>query len=201
MYRALQAGCSALVLLMTFSMNVSAQQAAPPEGERATTLNVFAGGATDASETGLVAGMAMGWDASPMLALEGSGSWLDRGGGASAFAAAMKVQVRLRPVRTVIPFGEAGFGMYRAWFDPDSTAIPEFYQTRITATDRTVTDPALVFGGGVSVFLSPRISFRPEVETMLVRDSGQNYFVTSVAARFVYHFEDRPITPAGRFRR
>jgi hypothetical protein len=199
MYRALQAGCFALVML-ALSMNASAQQAAPPEGERATTLNVLAGGATDASETGLVAGMAMGWDATRMLALEGSGSWLDRGSGANAFAAAMKVQVRLRPVRTVIPFGEAGFGMYRAWFDSDSTAIPEFYQTRITATDRTVTDPAFVFGGGVSVFLSPRISFRPEVETMLVRDSGQNYFVTSVAARFVYHFEDRPITPAVRFR-
>lgn len=200
MRRALQAGCVSLVML-ALSINASAQQATPPEGEHATTLNVFAGAGTDSSKTGLVAGMAMGWDATPMLGLEGSGSWLDRGDGADAFSAALKVQARLRSVRTVVPFVEAGFGMYRAWFDPDSTAIPEFYQQRITATDRTVTDPAFVFGGGVSLFASRRISIRPEVESVLVRASGQNYFVTTVAARFVYHFEDRPMTPAVRSRR
>ena len=195
MSRAFQAGSFALITLLV-SINASAQQAAPPETQRATTLNVFAGAATDASETGLTAGMAMGWDATPQLALEGSGSWFDRGDGANAFAAAAKLHVRVRSVRPVVPFVEVGFGLYRAWFDPDATAIPEFYRDRITATDRTVTDPAFVFGGGVNLFASRQISIRPEVETMLVRDNGQNYFVTSVAARFVYHFEDRPITPA-----
>ena len=199
MYRALQAGWFALV--MTLSMPASAQQATAPEGQHATTLNVFAGAGTDSSETGFVAGMAMGWDVTRQLALEGSGSWLDRGDGADAFSAALKVQARLRTVRTVGPVVEAGFGMYRAWFDPDATAIPEFYRHRITATDRTVTDPAFVFGGGVSLFASRRISIRPDVETMLVRSSGQNYFVTTFAARFVYHFEDRPITPAVPVRR
>jgi hypothetical protein len=198
MYRALQAGCSALVMLL-LSMNASAQQATPSE-EHATTLNVFAGAGTDSSQTGPVAGMAMGWEATPLLALEGSGSWLDRGDGADAFAAAFKVQARLQSLRTVVPYVEAGFGMYRAWFDPDSTAIPEFYQNRITATDRTVTDPAFVVGGGVSVFASRRISIRPEIETLLVRDHGRNYFVTTFAARLAYHFGDRPITQAGRRR-
>jgi hypothetical protein len=195
MSRALQAGCFALITLL-LSNNVLAQQAAPPEPQRATTLNVFAGAATDSSQTGLTAGMAMGWDATPRFALEGNGSWLDRGDGANAFAAAAKLQVRVRSVRPVVPFVEAGFGLYRAWFDPDSTSIPEFYQQRITATDRTVTDPAVVFGGGVNLFASRRISIRPEIETMLVRGGGQNYFVSTFAARFVYHFEDRPITPA-----
>ena len=200
MSRALQSGCFVVVLLM-LSVTAAAQEPGASEWQHATTLNAFAGVGTDSSTTGLSAGMAIGWDATPQLALEGSGSWLDRGAGADAFSAVMKVQVRLRPVGTVVPFGEAGFGMYRAWFDPDSTAIPEFYQDRITPTDRTVTDPAFVFGGGVNLFASRRISIRPEVETMLVRDSSQNYFVTSVAARFVYHFGDQPITPAVRFRR
>jgi hypothetical protein len=200
MCRALQVGCFALVTVL-LSNNVSAQHTAPPEPQRATTLNVFAGAATDASETGLTAGMAMGWDATPRLSIEGSGSWLDRGAGADSFAAAMKVQARLQTVRTVVPFVEAGFGMYRAWFDADSTAIPEFYRDRITATDRTVTDPAFVFGGGVSLLASGRISIRPEVEALWVRDSGQNYFVTNVVARFVYHFGDQPVLPTARFRR
>ena len=198
MCRALQAGCSALVML-TLSINASAQQAAVSEWEHATTLNVFVGAGTDSSDTGLVAGMAMGWEASPLLAFEGSGAWFDRGAGADAFAAALKVQARLRSVRTIVPFVEAGFGLYRAWFDPGSTAIPEFYESRITAATRTFTDPAFIFGGGVSLFASRRISIRPDVETMLVRRNGQNYFVTTFAARFAYHFEDRPITPAVRF--
>lgn len=195
MSRAFQAGSFALITLL-MSINASAQQAAPPESQRATTLNVFAGTATDASHAGLTAGMAMGWDATPWLALEGSGSWLDRGDGANAFAAVAKVQGRLRSARPVIPFVEAGFGMYRAWFDPDSTSVPDFYQHRITATDRTATDPAFLFGGGVNLFASRRVAIRPEIETLFLRNGGQNYFVTSVAARFVYHFEDRPITPA-----
>jgi hypothetical protein len=186
---------------LSLSINASAQQAAGSEWEHGTTLNVFVGAGTDSSKTGLVAGMAMGWDASPLLAFEGSGSWFDRGAGADAFAAALKMQARLRSVRTVVPFVEAGFGLYRAWFDPGSTTIPEFYESRITATARTFTDPAFVFGGGVSLFASRRISIRPDVETMLVRGNGQNYFVTTVAVSFVYHFEDRPITPAVRVRR
>ena len=195
MSRALQAGCSALVML-TLSINASAQQPGASEWEHATTLNAFVGAGTDSSETGAIAGMAMGWEASPLLAFEGSGSWLDRGAGADAFAASLKVQARLQSFRTAVPFLEAGFGLYRAWFDADSTAIPEFYESRITATARTLTDPAFVFGGGVSLFASRRISIRPEVETMLVRRDGQNYFVTSLAARFAYHFGDRPTTPA-----
>jgi hypothetical protein len=199
MSRALQAGCLALVML-ALAVSASAQQADPPEPQHATTLNVFAGAATDSSATGLSAGMALGWDATPRFALEGSGSWLDRGDGADAFAAAFKVQARLRSALTVVPFVETGFGMYRVWFDPDATAIPEFYQDRVTATDRTVTDPAFVFGGGVTLMASRRISIRPEVETLLVRDGGRNYFVTTVAARFAYHFGDRPIAPALRRR-
>jgi hypothetical protein len=195
MCRALQAGCFALLALLLSNIT-SAQQANPPESQRATTLNVFGGASSDGSQAGLTAGMAMGWDATPRLAFEGSGSWLDRGNGANAFAAVAKVQGRLRSARPVVPFVEAGFGMYRAWFEPDSTSIPEFYQQRISATDRTATDPAFLFGGGVSLFASRRIAIRPEVETLLVRNSGQNYFVTSVAARFIYHFEDRPVTPA-----
>ena len=195
MSRAVQARYLALVML-TLSVNASAQQAAGPDSQHATTLNVFAGAATDSSQTGLAAGMAMGWDGSPRLAFEGNGSWFDRGDGANAFAAAAKMQVRVRAARPVVPFVEAGFGLYRAWFDPDSTAIPEFYRDRITATDRTVTDPAFVFGAGLNLFVSRQISIRPEIETLLVRGGGQNYYVSTFAARFVYHFEDRPITPA-----
>jgi hypothetical protein len=192
--------------MLTLSWNASAQQVADSDWKHGTTLSAFAGAGTDSSKTGAVGGMSMGWEATPVLAFEGSGSWLDRGAGADAFAAALKVQAGLRSVRTVVPFVEAGFGLYRAWFDPESTSIPEFYERRMnttapaTPTPRTFTDPALVFGGGVSLFASRRISLRPDVETMLVRADGQSYFVTTVAVRLAYHFEEHPVTPARRFR-
>jgi len=198
MSRAVRTGCSALVLLV-LAVNAAAQQTDPPE-EHATTLNAFAGAASDWSETGLAAGMAMGWEVSPLLALEGSGSWFNRGAGADAFAASFKVLARGRSLRTAFPFAEAGFGLYRARFDQGSTAVPEFYQGRITATDRTVTDPAFVFGGGVSLMVSGRMSLRPEIETLLARDAGQNYFVTTFAVRLAYHFGGLPIAPALRRR-
>jgi hypothetical protein len=35
---------------------------------------------------------------------------------------------------------------------------------------------------------------------MLVRADGQSYFVTTVAVRLAYHFEEHPVTPARRLR-
>lgn len=60
------------------------------------------------------------------------------------------------------------------------------------------TDPAVVFGGGVSIFASRNVSIRPEVETIWLRSDGMNYFVTSATVRFAYHFEEHRITAAVR---
>jgi hypothetical protein len=187
---------------MSAGMTVWAQPGAQAAGwTHGTTLNVFAGAATDSSSTGPVGGAAIGWEFTPRIAIEGSGYWFDRAANADAFAAAVKVQGGLIASRVAMPFVEAGVGLYRASFEPTATAVPDFYRRRISTgpqgpgTTHTFTDPAFVFGGGVNVFLSRHLAIRPHVEAMAVRRDRHDYLVTSAAVRVAYYFESRPVTP------
>jgi hypothetical protein len=82
-----------------------------------------------------------------------------------------------------VPFVAAGVGLYRLAAGAGSSATV------------TSTDPSFVFGGGVSFYLTRQIALRPDVEIMLVRGAPRRT-VGAAMLRLVYHFEDRPITPA-----
>jgi Outer membrane protein beta-barrel domain len=206
MKRTLYIGWPALVLF-AFSTHASAQTVTRGNDWRhGTTLNVFAGAGTDASDTGPLVGTSVGWEITPMTAVEGSGYWLRRGTGAEGFAAALKLQAGLNLGRAAIPFLEAGVGLYRTSFDSTATSVPDFYGRRMAAIDRapgttsTFTDPSFVLGGGVNVFVTPHIAIRPDIESMIVRRDAQNYFLTAVAVHMAYHFESHPVSRARRSR-
>ena len=195
----LRAGWSAL-FLFALSIPASAQPALQAnEWSHGTTLNVLAGAGTDSSDTGAVAGTSVGWEITPSMAIEGSGYWLDRGPGANAFAAALKLQVGLLVPHKAVHFLEAGVGLYRASFDPIATAVPDFYRRRMAATSPrlrdTFTDPSFVLGGGVNIFVTQHFVIRPDVESMIVRRDGRSLPVTAVAVHVAYHFENHPVTP------
>jgi hypothetical protein len=169
-------------------------------------LNVFAGAGIDSEETGFLAGGSLGWELTPTFGIEGTGYWLDRGAGAEGFAAALRALVGLGGSRPVVPFVEAGVGLYRATYDPAQSTIPEFYQIRIDEEAQggplrasyTFTDPSFAFGGGLNVFVSRHIAIRPDVETMIVWHDSDAYFITAIAVRLTYHFESHPVTPSRR---
>jgi hypothetical protein len=166
-----------------------------------TTLNGFAGLATD-TQSGPVLGGAVGWEVTPGLAIEGSGSWLEFGHGTKAFGGALKVRARLFGRRTVDPFLQAGIGMYRASFEPSAQKVPSFYGRRMRASMRTdgapvtFTDPTVVAGGGVNIFVNRHLAIRPDVEATVVLRDRRSHVVTTVALHAVYHFESHPVTPA-----
>jgi hypothetical protein len=172
-----------------------------PEGNpwsHGTTLSVFAGAASASSDTGPVAGGAVGWEITPWVAVEGSGSWLDRRRGADAFAADLKALVNLTRPHTVVPFLEGGIGMYRASFDMSRATFPEFYRRRLgpDAENRqnlTFTDPSFILGGGVNLLVAPHVTIRPDVEAKIVRRDSQNHVVTALSVHLAYHFEDHRI--------
>lgn len=180
----------------------SAQPALPQDWERGTTMTGFAGVATDSSGSAPVLGGSLGWEVTPRLALEGSGSWLDFGHGASAFAGDLRVRTRLWGRRHIDPFAEAGIGLYRASYDarhaPD---VPSFYRRRMpaglpeTLSIRTFTDPTVVLGAGLNVYLHRHLALRPDVGATIVMRGGRTHVVRTVAVHAVVHFEDHPVTP------
>jgi hypothetical protein len=192
---------SAASLVLCTPGLASAQTSSPNMWAHGTTVNVFAGGASASSETGALAGGAVGWEVTPWVALEGSGSWLDRRQGADAFAADLKALVNLAAARSVVPFVEGGIGMYRASFDSSRATFPEFYRARMAAnagatTRMTFADPSFIVGGGVNLFATRRMAIRPDIEAKIVRRDSQTYVVTAVSVHLAYHFEDHPIAPS-----
>lgn len=192
----------ASIVVLVFSVPGAAQTV--PRGNEwshGTTLNISGGVATDSAATRPFAGTSVGWEITPAIAIEGSGYWLDRSSGADGFAAALKVQTGLIVPHTAVPFLEAGVGLYRASFDPVTSLIPDFYRRRMAAiasrpgATNTFTDPSLILGGGLNIFVTRHVAIRPDIETMIVRRDSQNHVVTAVAVHMAYHFESHPVTP------
>jgi hypothetical protein len=78
--------------------------------------------------------------------------------------------------------------------------MPGFYRRRMTGMSDmgstiTFTDPSVVGGGGVNVFVGQHWAIRPEIlATAVLRDS-HSFVVTTGAVRLAYHFEEHPVTP------
>jgi len=172
--------------------------------QHGSTLNLFAGTAAASSHRGAIGGGAVGWELKPRFAVEGSGEWMEWGAGSHAFALAITAQTGLAGPRPVMPFLTGGVGLYRASFDRPGTAMPGFYSRRMAmdgvrmGTTATFTDPAIVFGGGVSAFLNRHWAIRPDVREMVVLRNSGSYVVTAFAVHVAYHFEDHSVAPAVR---
>ena len=178
----------------------------PPGNEwsHGTTLNVFGGAAATTRDWAGAGGGAMGWELKPWFALEGSGGWLNWGNDAHAFTADMSAHVALVTPRPVVPFLAGGVGVYHASFDRFNTSIPRFYARRMGGMGDeprhtiTFTDPSLVTGGGVDVFVNRHWTIRPEVMAHIVLRDSRSFVATTGVVRLGYHFEDHPVTPIAR---
>ena len=183
----------------------SPQTRAVPPGNmwsHGTTLNGFAGAATATRDRAGVGGGAMGWEVKPWFALEGTAGWFDWGHHANAFTATLAAHVAILTPRPIVPFLAGGFGMYHASFDRSDNAMPRFYQRRMAGmSDRpalktTFTDPSVVAGGGVEMFVSRHWTVRPEVMANVVVRDGRSFVATTGVVRLGYHFEEHPVTPS-----
>lgn len=196
-----------ILTLLISSATASAQTDAALMWRHGTTLNLFAGTAATPNDWAPMGGGAFGWEITPRFAVEGSGAWFEWGHGAHAFAAALRAVAAVATARPVVPFLSGGVGLYRSSFRIGDTEMPRFYRRRMTdASDRvgvsaTFTDPSLVFGGGVDVFVSRHVAIRPDVEATVVMRNSRTHVVTTAAVHLAYHFDDHPITPARRTER
>ena len=192
------------VTMWALAPAVSAQELVRPgEWSHGTTLSGFAGMAIDSTHSGPAIGGLIGYEVSPRLTIEGGGSWTDFGEGATAFAGAVKARVRLWGQRTVDPFVTGGVGFYRTSFDRTSQVAPGFYRRRLRTPPGAVgqisfTDPALVAGAGMNIFVTRHFAVRPDIETFIVLRDSRSHVVTSLSVHAVFHFESHPVTPRVR---
>lgn len=190
-----------IVAILCLSASVAWGQSAASSNQwsRGSDLAVVAGAASSSSSTGPMIAGSVGWALTRWVAIEGRGSWFDRGTDASAFSADLNATANVVSKRQVTPFVGAGFGLYRASFETAATSMPSFYRMRTTArrgTDRQVfTDPALRLTTGVDVTTSRHWSLRPEVSMVVVRSGGRGETLMLGSMRLAYRFEDHPITP------
>jgi hypothetical protein len=83
-----------------------------------TALSLVPGAVFNTADAGPSVGGAVTFDLSPWLALEGIGSYVDRGSGANALTIRGGVLANLlNGDRRAVPFVTAGAGLYRASFD------------------------------------------------------------------------------------
>jgi hypothetical protein len=190
---------AALVAWLAARPAAAQGQAPPPENwTRGTMLNLFAGAGADSTRAGGVFGGSVGWEVTRRLAVEGTGTWLTRGPGADAFAGDVAVLAHFRAPTRLVPFLKGGFGLYRASFDPTRSEMPAFYRDRVVENPlfphhAVFTDPSFVAGGGITAWLTERISLRPEVEAKIVTRGGHAHPFTAAVLRVGYHFQDHPV--------
>lgn len=192
---------AATLVVAGMSAAVARAQTPAPEHDwtRGTLISGFAGVATDGSRRGPIVGGTIGWDVTPRLAVDGSGTWADYGDGFDAFAASVKARVNLAWWGQAVPYAQAGVGLYHASFDPDAPRVPGFYRRRMDgarAGSHDFTDPSIVFGGGVNLSLSRTVKIRPDVEAAVVLRDSRRHLVTNYRIHLVYVFEDHPVTPS-----
>ncbi len=198
------AACGAAMTLLLALPHIGAAQT-PPAGNQwnhATELGVL-GGFTTASvgDGGTLAGTAA-WQVNPWIAIEGRGTWIDRGVGANAFAADLSGLLNLGRKSSVTPFVGAGYGLYRASFDSTGQAMPGFYRRRLldgstfAVNAVAFTDPATRLTAGVDILTRRHLTIRPEASVLLVRSGGETNTMVTVGVRLGYRFEDHPITPS-----
>lgn len=190
---------SALAATLVVSTSAPALAQAGHGWAHGTSVAAVVGAATSASDPGPVVGGALAWDLTPRVAVEGAGTWLDRGHGADAFNAALKVRGHWRQQGTS-PFVEAGFGLYRLSVNPGAD-LPGFYARRMSANGaglatRAFTDPVLHLGAGLTFAPSRHLALQPAFETMLVTRDSRTHTLLLFSLRMAWRFEDRPVTPA-----
>jgi hypothetical protein len=168
-----------------------------PRFGHGTTVAIAAGAASEGGRLGAVAAGTIGWEVDSRATVVSTFCWLDRGASGDAFAGAFALDVTLLPARVAAPFVEGGFGLYRAFYDLSTAAVPGFYRDRRDANNTagvlaTFTDPMILIGAGVNVFATPHFAIRPQVEAFVVVHGSQRYVAAAFTVRAAYTLERHP---------
>jgi len=135
-------------LILAAALAIGASSAAAQSDSR-VAASANAGVAAGSSDTGVAAGGAVLVDVHDRISIEGQGTYLDRGRGADAFAAAVGVLVNLLPAgEPLVPYAAFGGGVYRVSFDLGDPRFLGPIGARFAAGNTVCPAPGSGFGFG-----------------------------------------------------
>lgn len=138
---------AAFLVFMTAAAIGAPTSFAQSEPRAAVSAGVGVG--SGSSDTGIAAGGALLFDLHERVSLEGQGTYLGRGRGADAFAAAGSVLVNLLPAtRPLVPYAAFGGGAYHVSFDLVDPRFLGPVGTQFGAGSTVCPAPGSGFGSG-----------------------------------------------------
>ncbi|MFN8062484.1 MAG: hypothetical protein U0Q12_25255 [Vicinamibacterales bacterium] len=178
--------------------------AAQSSSAPATTLTAGVGVSLDDSAAGAAVGAGLELGVTSVVAIEGSGRWLNRGDVSRGFAADAVMHVGLPLTEVVAPYGLVGVGLYRAAIDVPaggigpSSDVPDYFVRRIVAGPLgnaarhvTFTDPTFVVGGGVMFVPSRAVVVQPDVRLLVLRRDGRSHAMVVATVSIGFRMERR----------
>ena len=188
--------CSALVAIVVGALpcQVMAQRDySRLNVQRGAELSLFAGSTADAPAFGWSAG----WRVSPLVALEGSGAWIDEDDGVDGFAAMFSARVYLNTTRRTAPFITAGAGLFHASVDSSDPRAPAFYLDRTIpgSPEKAFNDFVAAGGAGVDVHVRGRLWLRPDAQLLVVVDGWRKNVLMLAGFHVTYRFSGAPGSP------
>jgi hypothetical protein len=157
-----------------------------------TTLSAFGGVAADANTEHPAAGLALGWEITRRVAVEGTTLWAMPGHDQHEFGVVLGPKINLARGRTVVPYIAGGVGLYQASFPRVMANMSPFYADRmggdVMSTRRTFTDLAATLGGGGEVFVANHWAVRPDIRILQINAGHERRWMTTGVVHLAYHF-------------
>lgn len=199
-----------------------AQAPTAAEWRQGSALTLFGGGAVPADAVRLTAGGSIAWEFTGRFSIDAMGLWFSPAHRDDVVFGSVGARYAFGDRSSAAPYISAGVGLYRASFHmnaeerlgaytppanyPSMMMTSDFYRRRMaTGMDgrflegrQTFDDLAFRIGGGAEIFAGRHISFRPEVQIVIVTDRRDAEVVPIFGLHLAYHFETHRITPNRR---
>jgi hypothetical protein len=154
------------------------------------------GGIADTQTAAPAAGLELGWEIVPHLAVEGVTLWSDPGDGRHEFGVLIGPKFNLGHGQRRVPFLSLGAGLSRTTLDEGAAPVPRFYASRMAdvVTPQRIFDEFVAsIGGGADFYLHSHWAIRPDVRLLMVAGDSDRRWITAFGVHLAYHFEHHHI--------
>jgi hypothetical protein len=184
-----RSGLVALLVCALPSLVEAQQNYSQLNVSRGAELSLFGGVSAASGGSAPAFGWSAGWRASPRVALEGSGAWVEEPG-VDGFAGMFGARVYLNTTGRTSPFVTVEGGLFHANVTPSDSRVPDFYLDRTLpgSPEKAFNDFVAASGAGLDVHVGGRLWLRPDARLLVVVDGWRANVLMLAGVHFTYRF-------------